>query len=237
MGEHQTSRCTASIDQRTPPQTEELAFLRQRHDVWRGQALPHRLPAGLATGMPEFDASLVWGGWPPAALCECLSEQPHEGLGLLLPALAGLTQRARWVLLIDPPCQPFAPTLAAQGLCLERLLVINAGAERAWVAEQGLRSPACGAVLIWGGRWERTALRRLQLAAEQGGTLAVLFRDEAAASVPSPAVVRLQVRPSSCGYEVTLLKQRGGVAGRSMILHPLSGSASPDHSKRALPQP
>jgi protein ImuA len=188
-------------------------ILDQRPDLWRGQASRHVLPVGIPTDVPLLDARLVWGGWPPSGLIELLSDRPGEGFAIVLPALARLSrEQSRWLLLAEPPFQPFAPALAARGLRLERLIVVTAGADRAWAAEQGLRSGACAAVLVWGGRWEAPALRRLHLAAETSGALAVLFREEEAARAPSPAVLRLRIRPSPRGPEPWVLKQRGGRA-------------------------
>lgn len=204
-------------------------LLDQRPDLWRGRAAAGRLPAGVPTGFAALDAELPWGGWPPGALSELIGERPGAGFGLAVPALARLSAEPRWLLLVEPPFHPFAPALAARGLALERLVVVSAGGQRAWAAEQGLRSGACAAVLIWGGRWDWTALRRLQLAAESGGALALLFRDQAAARAPSPAALRLRVRPSPAGREVTVLKQRGGRAGAvlSLPLDVTAGSAGP----------
>jgi hypothetical protein len=193
-------------------------ILDQRTDLWRGQASRCALPAGISTGLPSLDAQLIQGGWPPGSLSELLSDRPGEGFAILVPALARLSHQSRWLLLVEPPFQPFAPALLARGLRLERLVIVTAGADRAWVAEQGLRSSACGAVLVWGGRWETSALRRLHLAAETGGALAILFREEAATRSPSPAVLRLRIRPSPLGRELTVLKQRGGPAGALVTL-------------------
>ncbi|HYN79550.1 MAG TPA: translesion DNA synthesis-associated protein ImuA [Lamprocystis sp. (in: g-proteobacteria)] len=188
-------------------------ILDQRPDLWRGRAARDLVPAGVPTGLAALDQELPWGGWPPGSLSELLSARAGDGFGLVLPALARLSAQSRWLLLVDPPLQPFAPALAARGLTLERLVVASAGERRAWAAEQGLRSGACAAVLLWGGRWDDTALRRLQLAAATGGALAFLFRDLAAARAPSPAPLRLQVQGSGPGCQVTILKQRGGQPG------------------------
>jgi hypothetical protein len=189
-----------------------------RTDLWRGR-LPRGLaPAGMPTGLAALDQELPWGGWPSGSLSELLGARPGDGFGLVLPALARLSAEPRWLLLIDPPLQPFAPALAARGLALERLVVVRAGERRAWAAEQGLRSGACAAVLLWGGRWETAALRRLQLAAATGDALAFLFRDLAAGRGASPAPLRLQVQVTGAGYRVTVQKQRGGRAGAVLTL-------------------
>lgn len=193
-------------------------ILDRRPDLWRGRTPRQALPTGISTGLSLLDDQLLWGGWPPGSLSELLTDRPGEGFALTLPALVRLSLESRWVLLVEPPFQPFAPALAARGLRLERLVMVTAGSDRAWVTEQGLRSGACAAVLVWGGQWETTHLRRLQLAAETGGALAMLFREESAARSPSPAVLRLQVRPTPLGRELTLLKQRGGPAGARLTL-------------------
>lgn len=194
-------------------------LLDQRPDLWRGRASRHMLPTGVPTGFAALDTELPWGGWPPASLSELLGRGLGDGFGLVLPTLVRLSADARWLLLVDPPWQPFAPALAARGLVLERLVVASAGDERrGWAAEQCLRSGSCSAVLVWGGRWDTAALRRLQMAAETGGTLAFLFRGLTAARNPSPAPLRLQVDPGEAGYRVEVLKQRGARAGALLSL-------------------
>ena len=190
-------------------------ILAGRADLWRGRVAPAATQAGVPTGYPALDAVLPWHGWPPAGLSEVLDPRPEGALGFVLPTLARLSQRPRWLLLVDPPLPPFAPALAASGLDLTRLVVVTTGGETAWAAEQGLHSGACSAVLIWGGNgpWRDLALRRLQLAAQTGDALALLFRGEAAARDPSPAALRLDVHPTPAGLAVRILKQRGGSPG------------------------
>ena len=84
-------------------------------------------------------------------------------------------------------------------------------------------------MLTWGGRGETAWLRRLQLAAETGRSLALLFRGPEAARQHSPAALRLAVRPAAAGMEVAVLKQRGGRAGATLELASWDGvfAASP----------
>jgi len=211
-------------------------ILNQRQDLWRGRAASPATPKGVPTGFPNLDALLPWRGWPPGALSEVMEQGVGGAFGLMVPALARLSEEPRWLLLVNPPFVPYAPALAAAGVDLGRLLVVDGGGEAAWAAEQGLRSGACSAVLAWGGRWETAALRRLQLAAEAGNVLALLFRGEAAARGHSPAALRLLMRPSMTGAEVTVLKQRGGRAGAVLEL-PLYESLSPPEIKRNVAVP
>jgi hypothetical protein len=105
---------------------------------------------------------------------------------------------------------PYAPALAAWGLDVERMLVVHASGSTEWAMEQALRSEACSAVLGWANPREPQALRRLQLAAEQSRSLAVLFRGRDALKNPSPAVLRVALRGGAEGLEVRLVKSRGG---------------------------
>src|SRR2546423_975492 len=117
-------------------------------------------------------------GWPRTGLIEILVSRFGSGeLDLLLPALAALTRTrcARWCVWVAPPLMPFAPALASQGIVLDRVAVVS-GARPLWALEQALGSGACDVALAWARQVKARALRRLQLAAERGRTLGVLFR-------------------------------------------------------------
>src|SRR5690606_2846879 len=153
---------------------------------------------------------------------ELLTARAGSGeLSLLLPAMLRLTSGAEvWMAMVAPPHEPYAPALSAAGIDVERLLVVRAGAtpdDIPWALEQIVRSGACRIVLGWMGEAVPPTLRRLQLAAEQTGTLAVLTRDARFRVEPSPAVARLLLAPAREGLEVHLLKSRGGREGRVTI--------------------
>lgn len=151
------------------------------------------------------------GGWPDAALTEVLV--PAEGIGelqLLWPTVARLTRSGERVVLVAPPHVPYAPAWQAAGVVLQRLAIIAAsGRDALWAAEQCLRSGSCGAVLCWLPEADDRALRRLQVAAETGQTLAFAYRPASAALNPSPAALRiaLDARPA----QMRILKCRGGM--------------------------
>ena len=83
-----------------------------------------------------------------------------------------------------------------------------------WAHEQALRSGACEVALAWLPRASPRAMRRLQLAAEQGRALGVLYRSQRYASEASPAMLRVLLDPlvaaGKHGARVSLLKSRGG---------------------------
>jgi hypothetical protein len=194
-------------------------------------------PPGLATGYAALDACLPGAGWPRQGLIEILSDQRGVGeLALLLPALAALCRaedaantyppprpghggsamlphdrgRGGWVAWVSPPHRPYAPALAAWGIDVQRMLIVQGADATEWAMDQVLRSEACSAVLGWANPRNPQALRRLQLAAESSRSLAVLYRPLQAGLTPSPAVLRLALLGGSDGLQVRIVKSRGG---------------------------
>ncbi len=195
-----------------------LPELLQRADLWRGgdSSLYHPAP-GLPSGHAELDAQLPGGGWPRGALTEILLPATGTGeLALLMPTLSRLTREDEWVAFVAPPHLPYAPALAAAGIRLERILLIRPPDKKqtAWALEQTLRARTCGAVLGWLPEADMRGLRRLQLAAEAGEALGVLFRPPTAAAQPSPAALRLQLEATPDGSLIHVLKRRGGWGAR-----------------------
>ena len=187
----------------------KLARLLEHPAIWRGRSAA-RLEV-LPSGFAALDAALPAGGWPRSGLIEILVARFGSGeLSLLLPALAALTHAAsaRWCVWVAPPLMPFAPALAAQGVVLERVAVVG-GARPLWAFEQVLGSGACDAALAWSRQPQPRDIRRLQLAAERGRTLGVLFRPRRAARESSPAAMRLSIESIHGGVRITLLKGRG----------------------------
>jgi cell division inhibitor SulA/protein ImuA len=186
----------------------KIARLLEHPAIWRGRSAAQR--SGLSTGFAALDEYLPDSGWPRTGLIELLVSRFGSGeLTLLVPALATLTRAAaaRWCVWVTPPLVPFAPALASCGVVLDRLAVVG-GARPLWAFEQTLGSGACDAVLGWVRQPKPRDLRRLQLAAERGRTLGVLFRPRRAAREASAAVLRLSVEPLVAGVRLTILKGR-----------------------------
>jgi hypothetical protein len=181
--------------------------------IWRGDQYAKVAVESIPTGFAELDAQLPGGGWPRAALTELLTSQRGIGeLRLFLPALARLSRDDKWLVLVAPPHRPFAPGFESLGVNLARLVVVEtrSDGESLWAAERCLRSGSCAAVLAWPGSGPRTSLRRLQLAAEEGKSLGVVFGSTRNAAHPSPAPLRIQLAASRGRLELQILKRRGG---------------------------
>ena len=201
----------------------KIARLLEHPAIWRGRSAAER--SGLSTGFAALDEHLPDRGWPRAGLIEILVARFGSGeLALLMPALAALTRSAaaRWCVWVAPPLVPFAPALASCGVVLDRVALVG-GARRQdarfrgdpgmWAFEQTLGSGACDAVLGWVRQPKPRDIRRLQLAAERGRTLGVLFRPQRAAREASAAVLRLSIEPLAAGVRVTLIKGRSAHRG------------------------
>jgi cell division inhibitor SulA/protein ImuA len=192
---------------------EELTQLLQHPAIWRGANAART--EGISTGFAALDECLPGNGWPRSGLIEILTPGLGSGeLYLLMPVLAALTTRenARWCVWVAPPHRPFAPALVAHGVALEKVLVVQAH-EPSWAFEQALGLGACDVALAWAHRLAARQIRRLQLAAQRGRALGVLFRNHRAAHESSSAQLRMMLEPTAQGTRLTLLKSRGGRRG------------------------
>jgi|SRR6516162_2853193 len=197
----------------------KIARLLEHPAIWRGRSAAQR--SGLPTGFATLDEYLPDSGWPRTGLIEILVSRFGSGeLTLLAPALAALTRAAaaRWCVWVAPPLVPFAPALVSCGVVLDRVAVVGGalsdrqdarvGDRGLWALEQALGSGACDAVLGWVRQVKPRDIRRLQLAAERGRSLGVLFRPRRVSREASAAVLRLSVEPLTAGVRLTILKGR-----------------------------
>ncbi|HEX4780839.1 MAG TPA: translesion DNA synthesis-associated protein ImuA [Usitatibacter sp.] len=213
-----------------------VAELSQLPGVWRGGELEHASQPSIATGHPALDRELPGGGWPSGTLTEVL----HDGAGVgevtfLAGAVARASDGGRLIAWINAPYLPYAPSLAQSGLALERCLVVRpANREDAlWSAEQVLRSGACGAALLWLAHDDYAWLRRLQMAAQAGRCMAVLYRTSAAQRLSTPAHLRVALEREEGWLKVRIPKRRGPPLTRPITLE--IGRRSVPHDKVRQP--
>ena len=198
--------------------------------LWRGRDLARERP-GIATGFASLDRELPGAGWPAGALTELL--HAHAGVGemrLLLPALSLLARTGAPLFLLEPPWVPYAPAFAAAGIPPARLIVVRPRrpADGLWACEQILKGLSGGALIAWPRHLRAQDARRLQLAVEGKPVLAVLMRPLAATSEVTPAALRLALEATlppglpQPVLAVRILKRRGGVLARPIVLAPPS---------------
>lgn len=201
----------------------DIEKLLQLPNTWQASRGPRALHTD-STGHAKLDQALHLGGWPQGATTELLQPANHRcELQLALPALKQQQQRAAWVIMIDPPFVPFAPALAAQGLELDRLLLLYPRdlKELLWCAVQCLQSANCSSVLTWCQRLPLADkdLRRLQQAAATGQCWHLLMRSMQVQQQASPSALRLKAERQTDGQlMIDILKQRGGWSGQHIVL-------------------
>jgi hypothetical protein len=197
-----------------------LAAVLANPAIWRGgDCAPE--PATVPSGYAALDAVLPGRGWPVGALTEIVLAR--EGIGevrLTLPALARLQATGRDVAWIAPPHVPYAPALAAAGLDLARLVIVRCreAADRLWAFEQALRAPECGAAFAWLDLAHERTLRRLAVAAREGGTWGVLWRRPGQYASAAAAPLRLALAPQEGRLAVRVLKRRGGDLAQPVLV-------------------
>jgi hypothetical protein len=198
--------------------------------LWRGTGTSRTASADNARHVPsgheELDTLLPQGGWPECGLIELLLDEHGIGeLQIVMPLLRranpdpAAAREGRWIAWLAPPFLPYAPALQSEGLVLERQLIVRTlqTKEMWWAMEQVLRSGICTAVLGWAGKAESHTLRRLKLAAEQGGSAGLLFRPTRYRSQASPANLRAVLRGVDADLEIELFKVQGGRTGRTRV--------------------
>ena len=137
----------------------------------------------LTLGVAVIDKHLPWGGLAPASLhsISCVDNfTPALGFAAVLLGRAARFGKKQTVLWCQREQDLYAPGLAMFGLNSDNLIVVNAARDYDlfWTMEEGLRSGALAAVFGVLGGIKSNSLRRLQLAAEIGGTTALIFSDQ-----------------------------------------------------------
>ncbi|HET9429250.1 MAG TPA: protein ImuA [Allosphingosinicella sp.] len=208
-------------------------------------AIEHSRRAGggsvLRFGIDEIDERLASGGLA-TGLHEAASASPtpndEAAATLFLASVAGRFSRhgggRSQVLWALTRRDLFAPALAQAGLTPDRILYAECGndEEALAVMEEGIRHGSLAAVVGEVGRASMPATRRLQLAAEEGGTAALLRRrwqkkEADPLAVPSASLTRWRIACAASAplpfaamgpfegigracWEVALVRQRGG---------------------------
>jgi protein ImuA len=212
-----------------PAPSDRLSALRAEVRAIESAGTAEARPC-LPFGVEAIDARLAGGGLAGGALHEAAPDRAHLGddaaATLFLAAIAARTGGpVLWAL---GRRDLFAPGLALAGLAPDRVLYAECGRDEDVLAvmEEGLRHGGLGAVVGEAARVPMAATRRLQLAAEEGGTLALMlkrWRRNGADPLaePSAAVTRWRVAcaPSSplpvpgigrARWSLSLARQRGG---------------------------
>lgn len=176
----------------------------------------------ISTGFKALDRILPGQGLRRGTLVEWLA--PGGAAGATSLAVAAARQAIgdeRALVVIDRHHEFYAPAAEARGLDLARTLVVQPGDPRQehWSLYQALRCGGVAAVLAWHPQLDEKGYRRLQLAAEEAGTIGLWIRSARERGSPSWADVRFGVEPLADSplrkVRVEVLRCRGAAAGRA----------------------
>jgi protein ImuA len=220
----------------TPARAERLAALRAEVRAIESAGLGEGAEC-LPFGVEAIDSRLVGGGLAAGALHEAAGERlglsDDAAATLFVAAIAarraamgaGAGGTILWALARR---DLFAPGLACAGLAPGHVLYAECGRDEDVLAvmEEGLRHGGLAAVVGEAARIGMAATRRLQLAAEEGGTMALVLKRwrkaaEDPLAEPSAAVTRWRIgsAPSTplavpgvgrARWTIALARQRGG---------------------------
>ena len=190
-----------------------IDYLKHKKLVWQANDQAH--PSSVySTGFQELD-DVLQGGLPQQGVIDISSQAGIGEIRLLMPNLLVRHQHSEKLLVfIAPPHAINSECLAHFGFSLQHVLIVHPQSqqEALWSAEQCLKSGCCHAVLTWQTELEIHQVKRLQLAAEQGEALHVLFRPDTAHALALPVPLALRLRPSMQGINVSVTKRKGGRA-------------------------
>ncbi len=203
--------------------TPDLAALRSRIRLLERPAA--RDVRVLPFGIPAMDGHLPDRGLPQGTLHEVAGGGPdtvHAACAALF--VAGILARVeRPVLWCAARSDLFAPGLACAGLHPDRVILAEATDERSvlLVMEEALRHPGLSAVVGEVSRLTMTASRRLVLAAEASGAMALVLRRRPDDAGLTAACTRWSIAPlpssplpaagiGRARWQVALTRCRGG---------------------------
>ena len=176
-----------------------------------------------STGVAAVDRLLAQGGLRPGTLCEWLSDRAGSG-GFTLAYLAARSaaQSGKQIVISDAAQKVYAAALA--GIAPTQLVILRPSnaADELWAIDQSLRCSGVAAVWANLAQIRQHDFRRLQLAAEAGGTLGLLCRPDRVRGQPSWSDVQFVVTPQPAlkhrRLKIEVARLRGGMGGASVTI-------------------
>jgi len=224
----------------TSPSTRASLLRDLRETIARiERAGPATTSQALPIGLEPIDRALPAGGLALGALHEAMGPDHEQAAAATLFVAGLLTRLPGPVLWVLRQADLFAPGLADVGLTPDRVIFAEAGKDVLPAMEEGLRHGGLASVVgEVAGRLSLVASRRLQLAAEQTGVLAIVLRrgrgaEGASSTEPTAAMTRwlvtplpsppvLEHAPTTPGlgrahWRLDLLRCRGGEPGSWIV--------------------
>jgi protein ImuA len=178
-------------------------------------------------GVADIDGALPGGGLAAGVVHEVTGSAAGGFVALLAGRFAG---SVLWCVMASSRTELYGPGLAAFGLDTRRLVIARCAnrQDMLWAMEEGLRDSTLATVVAEPDRpVALTASRRLQLAAETGGTTGLVLRRGAAEVALAPSAVFSRWQADSlpalgvpgapaegARWRLELLRCRGGLSGK-----------------------
>jgi hypothetical protein len=212
----------------------------------------HELLFDAADGQPKFVAAVLahsatsppppfspspgtpGEGWGEGSRCSrplSLQRQPRRALTLPSPGVPGEGRERETLPIIwsDPRGELYPPALVTLGFDLDKTYLLRTARdeEESWAIAECLRCRGVGAVIAAPSpaarRMSRIEARRLQLAAERGGSVGILLRQTGRGADVYAAATRWKVAPAPGErtvqrWTIQLLHGHGGRVGETVIL-------------------
>lgn len=196
-----------------------LSYLKNKRLVWQANH-QQALPDVASSGYDDLDSELQ-GGFPHTGVIDIHSPFGIGELRLFLPHLRQRQEHhQKLMIFIAPPMLVNSEMLAHYGFSLEQVLVLqpNSPEDALWSAEQCLKSGSVHSVLIWHQSFDIAQIKRLQMAADNGDALMLIFRQQKtdALSLPVSLAMRLNGHPQ--GLEVEITKRKGAWPSKAFTL-------------------
>ncbi len=199
-------------------------------ELRRVLAEKHTSRAGMGsfrTGLGAWDAASPNGVFQGGAVHELLwqrKQSPPTSLALYLAATA-LSQGGTMVW-SDPERELYIPAVSAMRISLRHLILLRCAnrEEQLWALVECLRCRGIAATVATLGRLSQIEARKLQLAAESGGSVGVFMRpDDQRISTHYAAATRWFVEPApgdeqAQRWSVQLRHGHGGQIGKVLLL-------------------
>lgn len=205
-----------------PPRSElNLEQLLNRSDIWRGDSYRPTSQIALDTGFSELNKALLNKGWPRSTLVEMC----QKGLQQLewLVFLPSLKTTEGYIVLLNPPGEPFCQAFIQAGIDLERIIVVRVTNKADFLASfsELARTQACEALFAWQQKQylSYTELRKCILACNEGCGLCVIFRPENAQQQSSPAGLRLYAQLTPNHLQLNIFKEKGALHQLTQAIH------------------
>jgi protein ImuA len=192
----------------------------------------------FVTGLNPLDALAPRQSFARAAVHELLFDRSHgqpKFVAAVIAQAASLHDLP--VIWCDPRGEVYPPALASLGFDLSKVYLLHpqSPADEAWAVTECLRCRGVGAVIASPSSLSRIEARRLQLAAERGGTVGILLRQQGRGDSIYAAATRWLVKPhpgesTIQRWTIQLLHGHGGRVGQTVFLE----YSRENHSVRAL---